>query len=93
MQARGNAPERASGTARYGLRWHARDKLAQARFWLRRASVPEIMGVFWMICGPVLFLASWASGPLDAGAWVPGPTMFVAGAAMFTVCRVWGWRR
>jgi hypothetical protein len=93
MQARGNAPERASGTARYGLRWRARDAARLARFRLARAGIAEIMGVYWMGAGPLLFAASWASGPLDAGAYVPGPVMFLAGAALVAAARLRGWRR
>jgi hypothetical protein len=86
MQARGNAPQRASGTARYGLRWHARDRARSARAWLARASVPEMVGTTWVACG-TLVLAVCAGTP--AGTWyVPGGVMALAGAGLLAVARL-----
>lgn len=93
MKARQDEPERAAGTARYGVRWRARDAARTARFRLARASVAEVMGTCWICAGPFLFAVSWASGPLDAGAYVPGPVLFLAGAALVAVARIWGRRR
>lgn len=83
MQARGSTPERASGTARYGLRWHARDTARRARFWLERASVPQLIGAFYVAAGPVLFAVGWAALTLNSWwVWVPGPSMFAAGTVL-----------
>lgn len=93
MTAEEREPERAGGTARYGLKWHAKDRAQAARFWAARASLYELMSVIWMAGGPLLFAAALGTGSLDAGVWVPATAMFLAGAALFAVARLRGWHR